>query len=55
MPPIVFIDAADHPYAVRIYGGAFSIEKAITPNKKPYLLMNLPYIWAYGFPLIYPG
>jgi predicted AAA+ superfamily ATPase len=38
-----FIDAADHPYAIRIYGGAFSIEKAITPNKKPYLLMNLPY------------
>jgi predicted AAA+ superfamily ATPase len=38
-----FIDAADHPYAIRIYGGTFSIEKAITPNKKPYLLMNLPY------------
>lgn len=38
-----FIDAADHPYAIRIYGGAFSIEKAITPNKTSYLLMNLPY------------
>ncbi|SEW17742.1 hypothetical protein SAMN05428988_2764 [Chitinophaga sp. YR573] len=38
-----FIDAVDHPYAIRIYGGTFSIEKAITPNKKPYLLMNLPY------------
>jgi predicted AAA+ superfamily ATPase len=38
-----FIDAADHPYAIRMYAGVFSIEKAITPDKKPYLLMNLPY------------
>ncbi|MHB1179543.1 MAG: ATP-binding protein, partial [Daejeonella sp.] len=38
-----FIEAADHPYAVRMYGGAFKVEKAMTPNKKPYLLMNLPY------------
>lgn len=38
-----FIEAADHPYAVRMYGGAFKVEKAITPNKKSYLLMNLPY------------
>jgi uncharacterized protein len=38
-----FIDAADHPYAVRIYGGEFAVEKAMTPQGKPYLLMNLPY------------
>jgi len=38
-----FIEAADHPYAIRIYGGVFKVEQAITPNKKPYLLMNLPY------------
>lgn len=38
-----FIEAADHPYAIRIYGGAFKIEHAVTPNKKTYLLMNLPY------------
>ncbi|WP_460684656.1 hypothetical protein [Niabella aquatica] len=38
-----FIEMADHPYAVRIYGGALKVEKAITPNKKPYLLLNLPY------------
>jgi predicted AAA+ superfamily ATPase len=38
-----FIDAADHAYAVRIYGGTFSLERAITPGKKPYLLMNIPY------------
>lgn len=38
-----FIDAADHPYAVRIFGGEFSVEKAVTPQGKPYILMNLPY------------
>lgn len=46
-----FIEAADHPYAVRMYGGAFKIEKAITPNKKPYLLMNLPYYAGTMLPL----
>ncbi|PWV44740.1 ATP-binding protein [Chitinophaga sp. S165] len=38
-----FIDAVDHSYAVRMYGGVFSLEKAVTANRKPYLLMNLPY------------
>ncbi len=38
-----FIESVDHPYAIRIYGGKFIVEKAITPNKKTYLLMNLPY------------
>jgi len=38
-----FIEAVDHPYAIRIYGGNLSVEKAISPNKKNYLLMNLPY------------
>ena len=38
-----FIEAVDHPYAIRMYAGAFKVEKAVTPNKKPYLLMNLPY------------
>jgi len=38
-----FIEAADHPYAIRMYAGALKIEQAVTPNKKPYLLMNLPY------------
>lgn len=38
-----FIDGSDHPYAIRIYGGSLKLEKAITPNKKPYFLMNLPY------------
>lgn len=38
-----FIEMVDHPYAIRIYGGGFSLEKAISPGKKPFLLMNLPY------------
>jgi len=39
-----FIEQSDHPYAVRIYGGPFSIEQHYTPRKrKDYLLMNLPY------------
>lgn len=45
-----FIEAAEHPYAVRMYGGAFKVEQAVTPNKKPYLLMNLPYYAGTALP-----
>jgi len=38
-----FIERTNHPYAIRFYQGEFRIEKAKTPNGKPYLLMNLPY------------
>ena len=38
-----FVEATDHPYAVRIYAGEFSVSKAKTPGGKPYLLMSLPY------------
>lgn len=38
-----FVDRSNHPYAVRMYAGEFSIEHANTPNETPYLLMNLPY------------
>lgn len=39
-----FIEQADHSYAIRMYAGEFKIEKHQTSiNKKPYLLMNLPY------------
>jgi len=39
-----FIEQAVHPYAIRLYAGAFKIEQHQTPTqKKPYLLMNLPY------------
>lgn len=38
-----FIDQSTHHYAIRIYGGEFKVEKTITPNKTPYVLLNLPY------------
>lgn len=38
-----FVDQSEHKYAVRIYGGKFSIEEARTPSGTDYLLMNLPY------------
>lgn len=39
-----FINRANHPYAIRMYSGKFTIENHITPmGKKRYLLMNLPY------------
>lgn len=45
-----FIEAADHPYAIRMYAGAFKVEQAMMPNKKPYLLMNLPYYAGTALP-----
>ena len=38
-----FINRVDHNYAVRIYGGEFSIQEQKTPEGKSYKLMNLPY------------
>jgi len=39
-----FVDRSNHPYAIRLYSGQFSVEEHITPmGEKPYLLMNLPY------------
>ena len=38
-----FMEKADHPYAIRMYGGQFSIEEHQTPSGKKYMLMNLPY------------
>jgi len=38
-----FMERTNHNYAVRIYGGEFNIQKTTTPNKKEFMLMNLPY------------
>ncbi len=38
-----FVDRTDHPYAVRVYAGAFKVEKLNTIEGTPFLLMNLPY------------
>lgn len=45
-----FIEAAEHTYAIRRHGGEFKVEQAVTPNKKPYLLMNLPYYAGTAMP-----
>lgn len=38
-----FMDASEHPYAIRMYAGEFKIEEHETREGKKYLLMNLPY------------
>lgn len=38
-----FMERTNHHFAVRIYGGEFSIQKVKTPNNKEFLLMNMPY------------
>ena len=39
----VFINRANHNYAIRIYAGEFKIEENKTPQGKKYILMNMPY------------
>lgn len=41
-----FVNMSNHPYAVRMYGGNFEIQKTKTPEGKSYVLMNLPYFLA---------
>jgi len=38
-----FVERCNHSYAVRMYGGEFSVIKTRTPGGKPYQLMNMPY------------
>lgn len=38
-----FVNLSNHPYAVRIYGGEFKIQKTRTPEGRNYYLMHLPY------------
>jgi predicted AAA+ superfamily ATPase len=45
-----FIDRANHPYAVRLLSNKLSIEKVITPQGKPYSLLNMPYYLATRIP-----
>ncbi len=45
-----FIDRASHNYAIRIYGGKFTIENAVTPSGTPYKLMNMPYYLGIKIP-----
>lgn len=45
-----FIERAKHPYAIRLFAGEFSIEKAKTPGGVHYFLMNMPYYLAVKIP-----
>lgn len=38
-----FVERVGHPYAVRLYAGAFGVVRTQTPGGTPYLLMNMPY------------
>jgi predicted AAA+ superfamily ATPase len=41
-----FINRCPHSYAVRLYAGPLEVERAKTPEGKPFFLMNLPYFLA---------
>lgn len=41
-----FVDAAPHPYAVRLHAGPLRVQQAQTMRGKKYFLMNLPYFLA---------
>ena len=38
-----FVEACDHPYAIRLLANHFSVEQVQTIQGTPFLLMNLPY------------
>lgn len=38
-----FINAVEHPFAIRMFAGKFNIEEHTTQAGKPFYLMNLPY------------
>ena len=41
-----FINQSNHPFAIRLYAGDFEITDSVTPEGKPYKLINLPYFLA---------
>jgi len=45
-----FMDRTNHPYAVRLLSNTISVEKVITPEGKPYTLLNMPYYLATRIP-----
>ncbi len=45
-----FMDQTNHPYAVRLYCGHFSVDEVETIEGKGFLLMNLPYFLACKIP-----
>ncbi|NGF55703.1 ATP-binding protein [Parapusillimonas sp. SGNA-6] len=49
-----FIEQSGARHAIRIYGGEFVLERTQTPNKQPYLLLNLPYYLGSTLPKYLP-
>ncbi len=47
----IYMDTADHSYAVRIYGGPIDITTANTISGKQYYILHLPYFLMASFPL----
>lgn len=45
-----YIELVDHPYAIRLYSGEFSVERHKTIGGKDFLLMNLPYYLSTKIP-----
>ncbi|HDR04942.1 MAG TPA: ATP-binding protein [Candidatus Marinimicrobia bacterium] len=41
-----FVNHSNHSYAVRLYAGNLEITNSVTPQGKPYKLLNLPYFLA---------
>lgn len=42
----LFMDRADHDFAVRLYAGKKKLEHAVTPKGKKFRLLSLPYFLA---------
>ncbi len=38
-----FVDKAPHPFAIRVYSGMFSVEKARSISGREFTLVNLPF------------
>lgn len=49
-----FVEQSGVRHAIRIYGGEFVVEHTQTPNKQPYLLLNLPYYLGSVLPKYLP-
>ncbi|TSA34889.1 MAG: DUF4143 domain-containing protein [Porphyromonadaceae bacterium] len=45
-----FMDRTNHHYAIRLLSNKLSVEKVITPEGKPYTLLNLPHYLATRIP-----
>lgn len=41
-----FVNRSEHHYAIRLYGGRFTVDALTTPEGTPYKLMNMPYFLA---------